>query len=76
MRGGDFKQALKSGCWYIFRLYSPEVIESDQNYIYLLRSDGGTADLERHYGVIVENNNDTTICTKTDYDFISEILTY
>lgn len=67
---------LKSGCWYIFRLYSPEVIESDQNYIYLLRSDGGTADLERHYGVIVENNNDTTICTKTDYDFISEILTY
>lgn len=57
---------IKAGQEYIFRFYSPEKIENPDDYIFFLRSNGGTADLDKHYAL--EKNN------IKNYDIISNFF--
>lgn len=64
---------LKSGKGYIFKIYTPENIEDENNYIYLLRSDDGTSKTNEHYALVKEGGSIEKV--PASYDFISEIIT-
>ena len=63
---------MKDGRWYIFRLYASGQIEAEEHYLYVLRSDEGTAKPEQHYAVIPENGR----MIETNYDFTSQMVLY
>jgi len=63
---------MKEDEWYIFRFSCKNSGDAEKNGIYFLRSDSGTADLDRHYAVS-EIDGTATIC---DYDIVSKIVTF
>lgn len=63
---------MKADEWYIFRFSCKNSGDDENNEIYFLRSDSGTADPDRHYAVS-EIDGTATIC---DYDIVSKIVTF
>lgn len=61
---------LEEDTWYIFRFSCKNAGNNEQNRIYFLRSDSGTANPDSHYAV---SNTDGTVC---EYDIVSKIVTY
>ena len=64
--------AIKSNEWYTLRFYCPDPIDEEENYIYFLRSNSGTADGEHHYALQIAEDN----VIQCDYDIISSIITH
>ena len=63
---------IKEDEWYIFRFSCKNSGDAEENGIYFLRSDAGTADPDRHYAVS-EIDGTATMC---DYDIVSKIVTF
>lgn len=83
---GDFKDKtnytlkidnvdMKSDKWYIFRYYSPELIEDEENYMYLLYSNAGTSDPDCHYALVKNDTDYGGEYIPANYDIGGEILT-
>lgn len=54
--------------WYVFKFYSPDLIDNEEHYMRLFRSAEGSADLERHYA----NDFSGTV----NFDIVSKVVTF
>lgn len=66
---------IKKDEWYIFRVYSPEIIYDSQYNIRFLHSDNGSADPERHYAKIYIDGENGIESFEANYDIVSTIIT-
>ncbi len=57
--------------WYIFRFTSPDVIKDKEDYMYLLRTNSGSAHPEHHFAMTRDENNEIFAA---DFDIVGEVL--
>jgi len=64
--------AMEKDTWYTICLDSNEIIDNSEHYLYVLRSQGGSANSDRHYAVVRDQAGETV----TSYDIFTKILTF